>query len=209
MTLTLREKEEGIVTRALSLSNTYSPSLPPSFGGVGRFSRNDSLREKRPTPPKWSAYASQRPRCALANCCEVAAKMMMIVPAVFPALLIGLWSDKSVRGIHPWTKSKDSSPQGANLPMSPRSHTPQITQAPGKHTRSRPPLPSPRHQPRCDLHPPPPYSLHDHPDCHVCLDACLARSDSGPGAPNWGDSSLMRQPAGPFEIRGVTTTPKS
>ena len=37
-----------------------------------------------------------------------------------------------------------------------------FTQAPGKHTRSRSPLPSPRHQPRCALYPLPPYSLHAH-----------------------------------------------
>ena len=37
-----------------------------------------------------------------------------------------------------------------------------FNQAPGKHTRSRSPLPSPRHQTRCALYPLPPHSLHAH-----------------------------------------------
>ena len=58
---------------------------------------------------------------------------------------------------------------------SPPKHTfiPKLSQAPGKHTRSRPPpgLPYPRHQPRCALSPSPgpPYSLHAHlPWCLHC-----------------------------------------
>ena len=70
-----------------------------------------------------------------------------------------------------------------------------ILQAPGKHTRSRPPLPSPRHQPRCDLYPLPPHSLHAHFVMYALVPALsigvihLTRGhslDSGPGAPSRG-----------------------
>ena len=85
--------------------------------------------------------------------------------------------------------------------MSLYSPTPNITQAPGKHTRSRSPLHFTRHQTRCALYPLPPHSLHAH---HVCLDACLYQTigvihltrghslDSGPGAPQPGN--LSRKP---------------
>ena len=55
-----------------------------------------------------------------------------------------------------------------------------FTQAPGKHTRSRSPLPSPRHQTRCALYPLPPHSLHAHPVMYALMPNHWSHSlDSG------------------------------